>query len=154
MRRTWRTALWELRHASKKYISGWHGIFWSWTIVSMTSCCSIGSTQQLKKFPLESVPIGTASINQGAYNNSLITSSGNVRKVGVVQASNTIMTLHVSKICSSACLHLGDIGRIHPFLSQDTDGMLCERLRDTYNNNNNNNNNTNTSNGNDNRFIE
>ena len=73
-----------------------------------------GSTQQLNKFPLESVPIGTASISP----------SENVRNLGEVQDLNMTMTPHVSKICSSAYLYLRDIGRIPPFLSQDTTKRL------------------------------
>ena len=63
---------------------------------------------------LENVPNETASIAP----------SSKVRSLGVVQDADLSMTAHVSRICSSAQLHLHEINCIRDFLSQET----CECL--------------------------
>ncbi len=79
-----------------------------------TDIMLFGSCHQLKKFKLESVPIGGASI----------VPSSKVKNLGVIQDSNMTMAAHVSRICSSAYMHLRNISRIRAFLSQKTTEQL------------------------------
>lgn len=79
-----------------------------------TDIMLFGSSHQLKKVSLVSVPIGEAAI----------VPSSKVRNLGVVQDSTMSMTAHVSHVCSSAYMHLRNISRIRPFLSQRTTEQL------------------------------
>ncbi len=74
----------------------------------------LGSSHQLKKVTLSDIPIGAVSV----------TPSTAVRNLGVLQDASLTMSSHISKICSSAHLHLRNIARIRPYLSPHTTEQL------------------------------
>ncbi len=79
-----------------------------------TEIMVFGSAQQLKKVSVDSIPIGDVSVIP----------SSTVRNLGILQDSTMSMSTHISRICSSASLHLRNIARIRPFLSVKTTEQL------------------------------
>ncbi len=79
-----------------------------------TEAILFGSPQQLKKVPTMRIPIGDISIIP----------SYSVRNLGVIQDCNMTMSAHINRVSSCAYLHLRNISRIRPFLSQATTERL------------------------------
>ena len=72
------------------------------------------SSHQLKMVSVESIPVGDASIIP----------FGRLKNLGIMQESSMTMAAHISRVCSVAHLHLRNISRIRPFLSQTTTEQL------------------------------
>ena len=79
-----------------------------------TEAIFFGSSHQLKKVSVECIPVGEASIIP----------SSRVKNLGIIQDSSMTMAAHISRVCSAAHLHLRNISRIRPFLSQTTTEQL------------------------------
>ena len=79
-----------------------------------TEAIFFGSSHQLKKVSVECIPVGEASI----------VPSSRVKNLGIIQDSSMTMAAHISRVCSAAHLHLRNISRIRPFLSQTTTEQL------------------------------
>ena len=82
---------------------------------SKTEFLIIGSPHLLSKLPKDiSLKIGDTAVS----------STSSARNIGAIFDQHLHMTAHVNSICRSCYIHIRDIGKIRPYLTQDATEKL------------------------------